>query len=75
MHMQKIQHDSVGEIFESGERRQEPRLEDSIQLRVRVMRYRASFIEFDTVTRPYLRRRNPGEIEGQSASCFPIHAN
>jgi hypothetical protein len=49
MKKQKIQHSSADEIFESTERRQKPRLEDPIQLRVRVMQHGAPLIEFDTV--------------------------
>jgi hypothetical protein len=49
MYIQEIQHNSAGEIFESNERRQKPRLEDPIQLRVQVMQNGAPFIEFDTV--------------------------
>ena len=49
MNTQEIQHGSADEIFESRERRQKPRLEDPIQLRVRVMKGSRPFMEFDTV--------------------------
>ena len=49
MHTQEIQQCSADKIFEGRERRQKPRLEDPIQLRVRLMQHSAPSIEFDTV--------------------------
>jgi hypothetical protein len=54
MHIQKIQHDSAGEIFESGERRQKPRLEDTIRLGVGIMQCRASLLHSSNSTQALL---------------------
>jgi hypothetical protein len=70
MHIQKIYHDSAGEIFENGEFEQKPRLEDPIRLRVRVMRYGAPFIEFDTAFSQEIRAHPRSSVSPNMFAVF-----